>query len=338
MRKTKSAYAFPTDNIEGFGEGFTGIPPFCIVSEEVTTMQYIGAVLLAAGCGSAPMHPAGGISVVQRMVAAFQKAGVDVIALVTGPEDKRLEKQLAQPGLIFLHNEAQENTLASRKMGLGNLRGKCQRIFLTSADRPLIAPETISEMLEVAGDVVIPACEGQPGLPALLSGAGIDWFEGQSEDRLSVPVLHRNGLQVSYVSVDDPGILLSAMDAGSKEEALAEHDRKLTRPVLEFSVSRGRNLLDRKLMALLYLIRDTQSVRDACSRMQISYSTAWNMLNAAENELGYPLLLRNKGGPSGTGSLLTQKGEKLLNAYERFESAAKVNMEKLYDTHLRDFL
>ena len=237
------------------------------------------------------------------MVEAFQKGGVDLIALVTGPADKKLEKQLAQPGLVFLHNETTENRVLSRKLGLEYLRSKCERIFLVFADRPLVAPETVSEMLEVAGDVVIPTCEGQPSQPILLSGSGIDWFDAQNEDRLSVPVLHRNGLQVSYVNVDDPGLLL-----------------------------------DRKLMVLLYLIRETQSVRDACSRMQVSYSTAWNMLNAAENELGYPLILRNKGGPSGTGSLLTQKGKELLSAYERFEIAAKENMEKLYDTYLRDVL
>lgn len=301
-------------------------------------MMYTGAVIIAAGCGSAPMLPAGGISVTQRMVAAFQKGGVDLIALVTGAEDKKLEKQLAQPGLVFLHNEMPEDRQTSRALGLGYLRSKCHKIFFVSADRPLIAPETISEMLEFTEDVVIPTCQGEPGQPVLLSGSGINWFETQSEDRLSVPVLHRNGLQVRYVSVDDSGILLSAIDACGKAEALSEHDRKLTRPVLEFTVTRGRNLLDRKLMVLLYLIRDTQSVRDACSRMQISYSTAWNMLNSAESELGYPLLMRNKGGPSGTGSLLTRKGQELLSAYEQFESAAKEKMEKLYDTYLRDVL
>ena len=56
------------------------------------------------------------------------------------------------------------------------------------------------------------------------------------------------------------------------------------------------------------------------------------------NALGYPLLLRNKGGPSGTGSLLTEKGQELLSAYAQFESAAKENMEKLYDSYLRDIL
>ena len=106
----------------------------------------------------------------------------------------------------------------------------------------------------------------------------------------------------------------------------------------EFSISKGEAHISSKLIALLLQIRQTQSVRDASSRMQISYSTAWNLLNTAENELGYPLILRNKGGPSGTGSLLTEKGRELLHAYEQFENAARKSMETLYDAYLRDIL
>jgi len=106
----------------------------------------------------------------------------------------------------------------------------------------------------------------------------------------------------------------------------------------EFSVSKGDANISSKLIALLFQIRQTQSVRDACSRVQVSYSTAWNLLNTAEKELGYPLILRNKGGPSGTGSLLTEKGQEILHAYEQFENAAKESMEKLYDAYLRDII
>lgn len=106
----------------------------------------------------------------------------------------------------------------------------------------------------------------------------------------------------------------------------------------EFSIRKGGAHIGSKLLSLLFQIRQTQSVRDACSRVQISYSTAWNLLNTAENDLGYPLILRNKGGPSGTGSLLTEKGQELLHAYEQFESAARENMERLYDAYLRDIL
>ena len=99
---------------------------------------------------------------------------------------------------------------------------------------------------------------------------------------------------------------------------------------VEFSLNRGDAHISSKLISLLFLIRETQSVRDACSRIQISYSTAWNMLNTVENALGYPLLLRNKGGPSGTGSLLT--------ASEGCEIAARKNLEKLYNDYFRDII
>ncbi|MBP3683785.1 MAG: hypothetical protein J6J12_02320 [Oscillospiraceae bacterium] len=52
----------------------------------------IGAVLITAGCGSAPGTLCGSITVAQRMIASLQKAGTAVIAVVTGPEDKKLEK------------------------------------------------------------------------------------------------------------------------------------------------------------------------------------------------------------------------------------------------------
>ena len=106
----------------------------------------------------------------------------------------------------------------------------------------------------------------------------------------------------------------------------------------EFSVSKGDAHISSKLISLLFLIRETQSVRDACSWMQISYSTAWNLLNSAEDSLGYPLILRNKGGPSGSGSLLTEKGSALLAASEQFESAARENLEKLYHTYFENLL
>ena len=55
MRKTKLTQAFPTDIIVSEREGFRRIPLFVL---EVTGMMYIGAVIIAAGCGSAPMLPA----------------------------------------------------------------------------------------------------------------------------------------------------------------------------------------------------------------------------------------------------------------------------------------
>lgn len=70
--------------------------------------------------------------------------------------------------------------------------------------------------------------------------------------------------------------------------------------------------------------------------MQISYSTAWNMLNHAEDELGFPLVMRNRGGASGPGTVLTEKGRRLMDAYDQFSERMKKEADLLYDLFFRD--
>ena len=285
----------------------------------------IGAVLITAGCGSVPAALCGGITAAQRMIASLQKAGVSMIAVVTDAEDKKLEKQLAQAGVFFLRNEVPEQEETSAAIGLNYLADKCDRVFLFKAERPLIDPDTLLKMLEVEDAMVIPVHNGKQGQPWLMKAPypEVDIFDATMAAKLNVA---------------DPGVVLTAAEAATLEERISAHDRKLTRPVLDFGISRGKPLVDGKLITLLRLIRETQSVRDACSRMQISYSTAWNLLNGAEDSLGYPLILRNKGGPSGSGSLLTEKGSALLTACEQFESAARESLSSLYETIFQDVL
>ena len=282
----------------------------------------IGAVLMTVGCGGAATMPSGSITVAQRMIASLKKAGVTVIAVVTGPEDKKFEKQLAQPGVVFL-NTATDDENASIRLGLEYLADKCREVFLLQANRPLLAPETLVEMRNTPGSSVAPVYADIQGQPLLLRAPFSEMHDLHAEQLLKV---------------NDRGILLTARDAENLADAIAEHDRKLTRPVLDFSIARGKQLLDSKLVTLLHLIQETQSVREACGRMQISYSAAWNLLNAAEDSLGYPLVSRNKGGPSGSGTLLTEKGSRLLSAYDQFESQARENIEHLYDMYLRNIL
>ena len=288
----------------------------------------IGAVLIAAGCGIEASMLSGNISVAQRMIAVLQKAGVSMIAVVTDPEDKKLEKQLAQSGVFFLHNESPVDLARSARLGLDYLQKKCDRIFLVQADRPLLDPDTLEKMLNADDSMVVPSHGGRLGQPMLLRAP----YQHDVSFGSKIPD------SACVLEVADPGIYLPAAEAAVLEDAIANHDRKLTRPVLDFAITRGKPVLDGKLITLLQLIRETQSVRDACSRMQISYSTAWNLLNSAEDSLGYPLILRNKGGPSGSGSLLTERGSTLLAACEQFELAAREKIGKLYDTYFRDII
>lgn len=287
----------------------------------------LGAIIIAAGKEANPMLPSGDVCVAQRMIASLQKAGVSVIVVVMGPDDKKMVKQLARYGVFFLQNTQPDREALSVRMGVEYLSGKCDQIFLMQANFPLIAPETILRMGETEGELAVPTYEGKRGQPILVRGN----FAG---DFSIASIMACSNLQ--EVPVEDAGILITATN--QHKDLIAEHDRKLTRLIPEFAITRGKPLIDGKLVALLRLIQETQSVWDACNRMQISYSTAWNLLNAAEDALDYPLVSRNKGGPSGCGSLLTEKGQNLLAACERFGAAARENLEVLYGQFLESIL
>lgn len=293
----------------------------------------LGAVLIATGKQANPMHKSGDITVAQRMIATLQKAGVSLIAVVTGPDDRKMEKQLAQYGVFFLQNPQPEQENISICMGLQYLSPKCERIYLLSANFPLVDPDTLLSLREIDVPFVIPIFRNKRGQPLLL------------KQQYATKVLKARNLaafltqqSATELTVEDPGVILTAEEASMQQDLIAAHERKLTRLTPDFSITRGKTLLDKKLVALLRLIRETRSVRDACSRMQISYSTAWNLLNGAEEALGYPLILRNKGGPSGSGSLMTEKGECLLTACDRFEAEARENLESLYGRFLEKIL
>ena len=293
----------------------------------------LGAVLIAAGKHANPMLPSGEITVAQRMIATLQKAGVTWIAVVTGPDDKKMERQLAQYGVFFLRNSRPEQENVSIRMGLEYLADKTERIYLLTADRPVVKPDTLQALNAMEEPVVVPAFRGRRGQPLLVRQEYVSKLcrVNHMEALLELPY-------AAELAVEDTGVVLTAAEAVGRRDLIADHERMLTRLIQDFSITRGKPLVDGKLVVLLRLIRETQSVRDACSRMQISYSTAWNLLNGAEESLGYPLILRNKGGPSGSGSLLTEKGDRLLTACDQFEFAAKQNMEKLYNTYLQGVL
>ena len=287
----------------------------------------IGALICTANFNDIAMLPAGKISAVQRMVAVFQKIGADMIAVLAGAEDKLLEKHLSQFGVIFLRGAEGEKPDTATKRGLEYLSGKCERIFLLDADRPLVSPNTLSRMLSQQAELVVPVHDDKKGKPVLLSACS------------AKKLLEQPGAQLDavHVPVEDDGILLGLAESQQMQERFEQHDEMITRLVLDMSIYRGKQIVDKKLVSLLHFVNETQSVREACTRMQISYSSAWNVLNRAEEELGYALVNRNKGGASGMGTVLTEKGMGLIRAYAEFESLLRENAERLYAQYFHNF-
>jgi molybdate transport system regulatory protein len=64
--------------------------------------------------------------------------------------------------------------------------------------------------------------------------------------------------------------------------------------------------------------------------MGMAYSKAWHLIRTLEHRLGFPLLERKVGGPSGGGSRITPKARELMRLYGEFRKEVDEAMGKIY--------
>ena len=300
----------------------------------------IGALIITTGLpkvsGVAALMPkVGAITAGQRMIFAFQRAGVALTGLVVGPEDKKAERQLAQNGVVFLRcTKENASFFQGIREGLSFFCDKFDRVFLVPGDMPLFLPRTLEALLKSEGNLAVPEDKCTCGYPVLLDRKAMSVTLAAADFQEAQKAVQSSDLRISRVCVDDVGILLRSRDMSRRQKLIQQHNAQLTRSIVEVSLHSGGALYDPRLAMLLHLVEDTKSVRDACSMMQISYSAAWNMLNHVEDELGFPLVSRNRGGCAGSGSVLTEKGRELMAAYDGYCEQLKQAATELYGAFL----
>ncbi len=302
-----------------------------------------GAVVVAAGMSSRmgefkPMLSIGSISIAQRVIATLRQAGASRIVVVTGYNAEELEWHLARSGVVFLRNERYETThmFDSALIGLKYLRGKCRQVVFAPGDIPLFPSATAEAVLASGAELACPVCGGSRGHPILMSAEVIDRIAGDSGEGGLQGALARCGVPMTFVEVDDPGILHDADTPEDYKELLELHNSQLIRPVLQLGIAREKKFLDQRVAMLLALTDETNSVRLACQRMQLSYSSGWNAINLLEKELGCAVVVRTQGGPKGGRSELTEKGRELLRAYEDYTQRLRAAADELFAEYFPD--
>ncbi|MGM9541934.1 MAG: NTP transferase domain-containing protein [Candidatus Limivicinus sp.] len=296
-----------------------------------------GAVIVAAGMSSRmgdfkPMLNIGSISIAQRVVATFQQAGVEKIVMVTGYNATALEKHLANNGIVFLRNEEYEHTqmFESAKIGLGYIQDKCDRVLFTPVDIPLFTAATVHALLESGAELACPVCQGETGHPILIASHLIDAILEDSGEGGLRGALDRCGEAMEQVPVSDLGVLHDADTPQDFKALLRYHNEQLVRPVVNVALAREKPFFDSQVAMLLELVDETQSVRTACARMQMSYSSGWNLIRRLESQLNMSLIERSQGGAGGGKSSLTPEGKRLTEAYRSYLAAVKEAAADLY--------
>ena len=167
-------------------------------------------------------------------------------------------------------------------------------------------------------------------------------FLGQKVIHLSCPALAIHDDQHLTVLLETvcqhdrrglPGVLHDADTPEDYRALLKYHNEQLVRPVLSVSLAREKVFFDSRAAMLLQLIDETQSVRSACQRMQMSYSGGWNVIRRLESQLSRTLIRRSQGGAGGGKSSLTEDGKLLLERYTAYSDALRDQAGSLFDRY-----
>ena len=298
------------------------------------------ALIVAAGMSSRmgdfkPMLNIGSISIAQRVVATFHQAGVDKIVMVTGYNAVSLERHLAGNGIVFLRNEQYETTqmFESACIGLSYLKDKCDRVLFNPVDIPLFTSATVQALLDSDAQLACPVCGGVSGHPILIASSLIDAILADPGSDGLRAALERCGVDMALVSVEDRGILHDADTPEDYRALLKYHNEQLIRPQINVSLVRELPFFDQRTAMLLRLIDETHSVRTACQRMQMSYSSGWNVIRALESQLNHTLVKRSQGGAGGGKSSLTEDGTRLLTQYDNYSAALREYAGELFEEY-----
>lgn len=119
-------------------------------------------------------------------------------------------------------------------------------------------------------------------------------------------------------------------DCGEREREMAGEPLKYHAKIRVYRIERN---FGPGTVELMSLVRQTGSLSSACKQMGMAYSKAWKMVGQAEADLGFSLMEGVRGGEHGGSTVLTERGEDLLNRYLAFERDAKVELDRLFERH-----
>lgn len=304
-------------------------------------MKTAGLILAGTGADGlqkfTPWQDTGGISALQRLVITLQKAGVEPVVLVLGPEDAPVEKHLARMGVVFVRQEEEQPGLSKLGAGLEYLQGIADRVLLAPVNYPFFTKNTVEQLLACQKGAARPVYKGKPGYPLLVEGMlvnqlaqGSHWGELESSGEFS------KGLWQG-IEVEDRGVLLDVKGGQEWDSLLETHESNRLRAQLKLQLAKEKIFFGPGTRLLLELIETTGSVRLACRGMGVSYSKGWKMLSNMEDQLDVQLVDRQQGGKSGGEAHLTPQGKELLLRYEKLEKAAERAVNQLFEEIFEGF-
>lgn len=176
-----------------------------------------GAVIAAAGMSTRmgqfkQLMKIGGLTIVERVVMNFQQAEIEEVAVVTGFCAEQVEKVLCHRKVTCIRNEDYETTqmFESVKIGLEYMKERCDQVFFCPADVPVFTEETLRNLTEQKGSIVMPIYKRKHGHPVRIHSSLIpSILKYQGEGGLR-GALNSLGIEMISVQVRDEGTIIDA--------------------------------------------------------------------------------------------------------------------------------
>lgn len=92
----------------------------------------------------------------------------------------------------------------------------------------------------------------------------------------------------------------------------------------------GKGIMGDGKWRILKAIEKHGSLKAATKALGLTYRRTWGDLKAIEEEFGFPLLEKSRGGAEGGKTELTPEGKNLVNAFDAFHSKVDVMMDEAF--------
>lgn len=299
-----------------------------------------GAVVVAAsGSRAKPYEVVSSITVIENIIISLHKFGVFPIVVITGKNVHDMHDKLYSKGVIFITDSDSDlsDLLTSSKLGFDFLQGKVEKIIFCPVNFPFFSEQTLSLITNSNKDIAIPTYGDRDGHPLSFSNTILSEILSYNGTQGIRSFINEHQDKVEYIPVNDKSILYKVGNDEQLEQYLQENICQI-HPYLDVKLEKEHIFFNSQTKLLLFLISNSYSMKQACEKMAISNTKAWQLINDAEKSVNFKIVQRKHGGNKGGRTKLSPQGEQLLISYQKLEedifSYTKNRFEDIFKTIL----
>ncbi len=100
----------------------------------------------------------------------------------------------------------------------------------------------------------------------------------------------------------------------------------------------GKGILGDGKWKILKTVEQEGSLTAACQKLGLTYRRTWGDLKKIEQQLGFPLLNKIRGGKEGGASELSEQGKQLVHAFDQFHRDVDEKVKVAFDEFRNNML